>query len=88
LNIGHDSLSERALILAPQGRDAFVAARILGGARLVPEICDDLPKLLRELMLGAGVAVLTEESIRSADIKGLANWTGSARSRPGRIFPL
>jgi signal transduction histidine kinase/CheY-like chemotaxis protein len=86
LNIGHDSLSERALILAPQGRDAFVAARILGGARLVPEICDDLPKLLRELMLGAGVAVLTEESIRSADIKGLANWTGS--QPPWSDFPF
>ena len=77
MNIGHDSLSERALILAPQGRDAFVAARILGEARLVSEICDDLPRLLRELTLGAGLAVLTEESIRSADIKGLANWTGS-----------
>ena len=86
MNIGHDSLSERALILAPQGRDAFVAARILGEARLVSEICDDLPRLLRELTLGAGLAVLTEESIRSADIKGLANWT--ALSRHGRIFLL
>ena len=80
MNIGHDSFSERALILAPQGRDAFVAARILGDARLMSEICDDLPRLLRELTLGAGLAVITEESIRSADIKGLANWTGSQPS--------
>jgi signal transduction histidine kinase/CheY-like chemotaxis protein len=86
LNIGHDSLSERALILAPQGRDAFVAARILGEARLVSEICDDLPRLLRELTLGAGLAVLTEESIRSADINGLANWTGS--QPPWSDFPF
>jgi signal transduction histidine kinase/CheY-like chemotaxis protein len=86
LNIGHDSLSERALILAPQGRDAFVAARILGEARLVSDICDDLPKLLRELRLGAGLAVLTEESIRSADIKTLVQWIGS--QPPWSDFPF
>jgi signal transduction histidine kinase/CheY-like chemotaxis protein len=80
LNKGHDSLSKRALILAPQGRDAFVAARILGEATLVSEICDDLPKLLRELTFGAGLAVLTEESIRSADIKYLVHWIGSQPS--------
>jgi signal transduction histidine kinase/DNA-binding NarL/FixJ family response regulator len=79
-------LSERALILAPQGRDAFVAARILGEAALVAEICNDLPKLLRELDLGAGVAVLTDETIRSADIKGLASWVCS--QPPWSDFPF
>lgn len=83
---GYDSLSERALILAPQGRDAFVAARILSEARLVSDICDDLPKLLRELTLGAGLVVLTEESIRSADIKHLVHWIGS--QPPWSDFPL
>ena len=72
--------SERALIAAPQGRDAFIAARILREAGLVAEICDDLPKLLTELALGAGVAVLTDEAIRSADIKGLVSWVGSQPS--------
>ena len=86
MNIGHDNLSERALILAPQGRDAFVAARILGEARLVSEICDELPKLLWELTLGAGLAVLTEESIRSADIKYLVHWVGS--QLPWSDFPF
>jgi signal transduction histidine kinase/CheY-like chemotaxis protein len=80
------SLSERALILAPQGRDAFVATRILGEARLVSEISDDLPELLRELRLGAGLAVLTEEAISTADIKGLANWIGS--QPPWSDFPF
>lgn len=83
---GYDSLSERALILAPQGRDAFVAARILSEARLVSDICDDLPKLLRELTLGAGLVVLTEQSIRSADIKHLVHWIGS--QPPWSDFPL
>ena len=86
MNKGHDSLSERALILAPQGRDAFVAARILGEARLACEICDDLPKLSRELTLGAGLALVTEESIRNADIKYLVHWIGS--QRPWSDFPF
>ena len=86
MNIGNDSLSERALILAPQGRDAFVAARILGEATLVPRICDSLPSLLRELTLGAGVAVLTEESIRSANIKTLVHWIAS--QPPWSDFPF
>jgi signal transduction histidine kinase/ActR/RegA family two-component response regulator len=42
--------------------------------------------LLRELTLGAGLAVLTEESIRTADIKGLANWTGC--QPPWSDFPF
>lgn len=78
--------SERALIAAPQGRDAFIAARILREAGLVAEICDDLPKLLTELALGAGVAVLTDEAIRNADIKGLASWVGS--QPPWSDFPF
>ena len=79
-------LSERALIAAPQGRDAFVAARILREAGLVAEICGDLPMFLAELELGAGVAVLTDEAIRSADIKGLASWVGS--QPPWSDFPF
>ncbi len=86
MNIVHDSLSERALILAPQGRDAFVAARILAEAGLVPEICDNLPNLLRELVLGAGLAVFTEESIRSADLKALVHWINS--QLPWSDFPF
>jgi signal transduction histidine kinase len=78
--------SERALISAPQGRDAFVAARILREAGLAAEACNDLPMLLAELALGAGVAVLTDEAIRSADIKGLASWVGS--QPPWSDFPF
>lgn len=84
MNKGH--LSERTLILAPQGRDAFVAARILGEASLVSELCDDLSKLLRELTLGAGLAVVTEDSIHSADIKYLVHWIGS--QPPWSDFPF
>ena len=86
MNSTHDNLSERALILAPHGRDAFVAARILGEAGLVPAICKDLKAFLWEVDLGAGVAVLTDDAIRSADIKGLVNWIVS--QPPWSDFPF
>lgn len=86
MNRTHDNLSERVLILAPQGRDAFVAARILGEAGNVAEICNDLPTFLQELELGAGVAVLTDEAIRTADLKGLASWISS--QPPWSDFPF
>ena len=80
------SVSERALILAPQGRDAFIAARILDEAGLTTDICDDLPKLLEEVTLGAGVAVLTDDTIQNADIKNLVGWVGS--QPPWSDFPF
>jgi signal transduction histidine kinase/ActR/RegA family two-component response regulator len=81
-----NATSERVLILAPQGRDSFVAARILHEAGLATEICDQLPKLLGEVARGAGAAVLTDETIQSADITDLANWVGS--QPPWSDFPF
>jgi signal transduction histidine kinase/CheY-like chemotaxis protein len=72
-----DSLSERALILTPQGRDSFVATRILQEAGLTAEICEDLSDLMEKVAAGAAVAVLTDDTIQSADIKDLAYWVGS-----------
>jgi PAS domain S-box-containing protein len=68
------SLSERVLILAPHGRDADVAAGMLGEAGLESCICNGLPALLRELEAGAGFAVLTEESLHTADAAPLSDW--------------
>ena len=56
-----DTTSERALILAPQGRDAHVAAGILLEGGLVAEICNDLHKLTEGILEGAGLAVLTDD---------------------------
>ena len=53
---------------------------------MLPEICNDLTAFLREVDLGAGVAVLTDEAIRSADIKGLVSWVGS--QPPWSDFPF
>ncbi len=66
--------SERALILAPRGRDAPVAAGVLRAAGIEVEICPDLPDLVREIERGAGFALVTEEALRSADLNGLSSW--------------
>jgi signal transduction histidine kinase/CheY-like chemotaxis protein len=66
--------SERALILAPRGRDAEVAEGLLRAAGFATLRCRDLPVLRGELEHGAGLAILTEEAVRTADLKGLAAW--------------
>src|ERR1700748_2716243 len=66
-------LSERAIILAPNGRDAQIAASILREAGLLADICTDLVKLREEIEAGAGMAVIADEAIRHADLRPLAN---------------
>jgi signal transduction histidine kinase len=68
------SVSERVLIVAPMGRDASIAAAILGEARRPLLICPDLPCLLRELANGVGVALIAEEALQSADYPDLVRW--------------
>ena len=67
-------LSEQALILAPLGRDADVAARMLGEAGIASRICADLPAMRAELDAGAGFAVLTEEALATGDMRGVSAW--------------
>lgn len=66
--------SERALILAPQGRDAPVAAGMLSDARFRSKIVPDLGSLVDELEAGAGFAVVTEEALDSAPVQRLSAW--------------
>jgi signal transduction histidine kinase len=62
------------LILAPRGRDAIIAKGILRDAKLHAVICVDLRELVQEIELGAELAVITEESTRSPDIRQLLEW--------------
>jgi PAS domain S-box-containing protein len=66
--------SERAVILAPKGRDAAVAATLIREAGYHAQTCDDLAALLGEIEGGAGVAVIADEAITTADLRGLVNW--------------
>ena len=67
---------ERALILAPRGRDALVARDILNDARISTVVCRDLEDLLLQLRRGADLAIVTEEALRS-DTRALAGWVGA-----------
>jgi PAS domain S-box-containing protein len=66
--------SERAVILAPTGRDASVAASLIGEAGFHANICTDLTGLIHEIEGGAGLAVIAEEAIKTADLRGIVHW--------------
>ncbi|HEY0325005.1 MAG TPA: response regulator [Allosphingosinicella sp.] len=68
------TVSERALVLAPRGRDATIAAAMLGEGGIEATACASLPALIDELNKGAGFIVLTEEAIATADLHPLAAW--------------
>lgn len=55
-------MNDAALLLAPVGRDAALAARILGKAGLAAEVCADVAELCAGLP-EAGAAVVAEEAL-------------------------
>ncbi|WP_268796617.1 hybrid sensor histidine kinase/response regulator [Pseudomonas huanghezhanensis] len=64
-------LSERAIILAPRGRDSQIALSILQEAGFPAMITHDLEGLSRELSSGAGLAIIADEALRGSDINPL-----------------
>jgi signal transduction histidine kinase len=66
--------SERALILAPQGRDAQVASAMLEEAGLRSTIVCDVRRMVGELNAGVGFAVVTEEALAGTNLHPLADW--------------
>jgi signal transduction histidine kinase/CheY-like chemotaxis protein len=66
--------SERAVILAPNGRDAAVAEGLIREAGFYAQACPDFASLLQEIEGGAGVAVIADEAIKTIDLRGLGNW--------------
>jgi PAS domain S-box-containing protein len=66
--------SQLVLILAPFGRDAEVAANILSSAHLEALPCPTIDTLLEKMSLGAGMAIITDDSIANADLRKLAAW--------------
>ena len=66
--------SERAVILAPTGRDASVAAALIREAGFYANICADIAALMHEIEGGAGLAVIADEAIKTADLRGLMHW--------------
>ena len=66
--------SERALILAPHGRDALVALGMLAEAGFDGDVVSDVGQLVEELALGAGLGVVTAEAISTGSLHPLSRW--------------
>jgi signal transduction histidine kinase/CheY-like chemotaxis protein len=62
----------RALVLAPRGRDSALAQSLLGSAGIDSQVCRDLPTLIGAIDDGVGFVLMTEDAVRSADLKPLA----------------
>ena len=80
------SNSERILILAPHGRDAEVASKLLKEAGWPTLVCADVARLSEEITNGAGCAVVTEDVVSSDDISGLAKSINT--QPPWSDFPI
>jgi signal transduction histidine kinase len=70
-------VEDRILLLAARGRDAPVIDQLLTRQGHVCKICLSADMLAQELALGAGAALVTEESLAESDRRQLATWLGS-----------
>ncbi|MEI5668334.1 ATP-binding protein [Bosea sp. CCNWLW174] len=82
------TFSERALILAPRGRDASIAVAMLGEAGTIAEACGSILDLIGELDVGAGVVVVTEEALATSDLGPLAAWIADQQEWSDMPFVL
>ena len=67
-------MSERALILAPWGRDGALTRAILAEAGLAGEVVGSLDVLVAGLREGASFAVIAEEALTGVDVVPLRRW--------------
>jgi signal transduction histidine kinase/ActR/RegA family two-component response regulator len=67
-------LSERAIVLAPHGRDAFVACEMLREAGLRSKVATGVGDLASHVAAGAGFALITEEALATSDLQPLVGW--------------
>ena len=68
------TVSQRALVLAPHGRDAALAASMLHEVGMEADTCLTLPCLIDDLDRGAGFVVVTEEALVTSDLQPLSAW--------------
>lgn len=70
-------MNDRVLILAPRGRDAAIAAELLGRNDIEAEICWDQSDLVGLLDQGAGAVLITEEALAAAQLSKLSSWVAA-----------
>jgi signal transduction histidine kinase/CheY-like chemotaxis protein len=69
--IAQEAMSERAIILAPLGRDSQIALMMLNEAGFDGVITRDLIGLCFELQQGAGLLLISSEALLSGDLEPL-----------------
>ena len=78
--------SERALILAPHGRDAEIASKLLQEAGWATLICGGIENWCVELENGAALSVVVEEALIAGDLACIAKWIKA--QPPWSDFPI
>jgi hypothetical protein len=68
------TVSERAVVLAPRGRDAAIATAILTEAGIAAEPCLSVCDLVADLNVGAAIVIVAEEALATADLSALVSW--------------
>jgi PAS domain S-box-containing protein len=66
--------SERAVIVAPNGRDAQIGQFLLREAGFFADVCDNLHALTESVEEGAGLAIIADDAIRGADLRPLSDF--------------
>lgn len=69
--IAQEAMSERAIILAPLGRDSQIALMMLNEAGFDGVITRDLVALCSELQQGAGLLLISSEALLGGDLEPL-----------------
>ncbi|MBB5558541.1 hybrid sensor histidine kinase/response regulator [Rhizobium lentis] len=70
----------KALIYTPAGRDAWVAGSLIEEAGLAPIAAADLAMFASSLGDDVALGVLTEEAVRSTDLRPIAAWVSAQPS--------
>jgi len=66
------TFAENAIVFAPRGRDAAIAAAMLRDSDMEVHVAGDMAGFVAALREGAGFALVTEEALRGADLRGVA----------------
>src|SRR3954447_255914 len=81
-----EDLRSRVLVLAPIGRDAHAATRLLSDGKICAAICRDVTDLCSKIEEGAAVALVAEEAFLRDPILPLERWL--QRQPPWSDFPF
>ena len=65
---------DRVLVYAPIGRDGPASAELLRRGGIDAFVCEDLPRLVTELKIGAAAVFVAEEGLFGKDLSDLSGW--------------